>query len=90
MTIYKDKILLIPQGIRDGNCRIGDVLSGIIAGLLAQDYTYHCCISRRLPTRNGGDIASEKSEHMLMASDLIDNLGVAFKIKTTSFENNVV
>jgi len=82
MTIYKDKIFINSTGNPGmATAGSGDVLSGIIAGLLAQDYTPIIAAYLGVYLHGmAGDIASEKiGEHALMASDLIDNLGVAFK-----------
>jgi len=85
MTIYKDKIFINSTGNPGmATAGSGDVLSGIIAALLAQNYTPIMAASLGVYLHGmAGDIASEKiGEHALMASDLIDNLGAAFnKIK---------
>jgi NAD(P)H-hydrate epimerase len=63
----------------------GDVLTGIITGLLAQNYSsLDACILAVYLHGLAGDIAAEKlSEEALIAGDIIENLGAAFKqIKT--------
>ena len=63
----------------------GDVLTGIITGLLAQNYSsLDACILGVYLHGLAGDIAAEKlSEEALIAGDIIENLGAAFKqIKT--------
>lgn len=58
----------------------GDVLSGIITGLLAQSYpSLETCLLSVYLHGLAGDIAAEKlSEEALLASDIICNLGLAF------------
>jgi NAD(P)H-hydrate epimerase len=63
----------------------GDVLTGIITGLLAQNYSsLDACILGVYLHGLAGDIAAETlSEEALIAGDIIENLGAAFKqIKT--------
>jgi ADP-dependent NAD(P)H-hydrate dehydratase / NAD(P)H-hydrate epimerase len=63
----------------------GDVLTGIITGLLAQNYSsLEACILAVYLHGLAGDIAAEKlSEEALIAGDITENLGAAFKqIKT--------
>ena len=63
----------------------GDVLTGIITGLLAQDYSsLDACILGVYLHGLAGDIAAENlSKESLIAGDIIENLGAAFKqIKT--------
>jgi NAD(P)H-hydrate epimerase len=59
----------------------GDVLTGIIAALLAQGYSsLEACMLGVYVHGAAGDIAAAKSsEEALIASDIIDNLGGAFK-----------
>ena len=59
----------------------GDVLTGIITGLLAQKYTsLHACILGVYLHGLAGDIgAKRRSKEALIAGDIIDNLGEAFK-----------
>ena len=59
----------------------GDVLSGIITGLLAQDYSSeHAAILGVYVHGLAGDIAAEKfSREAMIASDIIECLGDAFK-----------
>ncbi|GHT54553.1 hypothetical protein FACS189451_02710 [Bacteroidia bacterium] len=59
----------------------GDVLTGIILGLLAQSYTpLHAALAGVFLHGLAGDIAASKnSEESMIASDIIDNLGEAFK-----------
>lgn len=59
----------------------GDVLSGIITGLLARGYTpLHSCIFGTYLHGIAGDIAAEKlSEEAMLAGDIINSLGEAFK-----------
>jgi ADP-dependent NAD(P)H-hydrate dehydratase / NAD(P)H-hydrate epimerase len=58
----------------------GDVLTGIITGLLAQAYTPEEAALLGVYLHGlGGDIAAEKlSEEALIASDIIENIGTAF------------
>ena len=60
----------------------GDVLTGIITGLLAQGYTQkNACILGVYLHGLSGDIAAEKlSQEAMIASDIIQYLGEAFKI----------
>ena len=59
----------------------GDVLTGIILGLLAQSYSpLNASLTGVFLHGLAGDIAaSEKSQESLIASDIIENLGLAFK-----------
>lgn len=59
----------------------GDVLTGLITGLLAQHYSsLHACILGVYLHGLAGDIAAEKfSQPAMIAGDIIDNLGNAFK-----------
>jgi len=59
----------------------GDVLTGILTGLLAQGYTsLDACMLGVYLHGLAGDIAAEKfSQEAMIASDIIDNLGQAFK-----------
>lgn len=93
MTIYKDEIFINSTGNPGmATAGSGDVLSGIIAGLIAQKYSpliaaYLGVFMHGL----AGDFAQEKmGMHAMTASDLIDNLGNAFnKIKTTLFKKTM-
>lgn len=60
----------------------GDVLTGIITGLLAQKYTsLDACILGVYLHGLSGDIAAKKiSEEALIASDIFDNLRESFKV----------
>jgi hydroxyethylthiazole kinase-like uncharacterized protein yjeF len=59
----------------------GDVLSGIITGLLAQHYPpLHACLLGAFLHGLAGDIAAEKlSQEAMIAGDIIHYLGEAFK-----------
>ena len=59
----------------------GDVLTGIILGLLAQSYSpLNAALAGVFLHGLAGDIAAEeKSQESLIASDIIENLGYAFK-----------
>ena len=59
----------------------GDVLTGIILGLLAQSYSpLNASLTGIFLHGLAGDIAAnEKSPESLIASDIIENLGLAFK-----------
>jgi len=59
----------------------GDVLTGIILGLLAQSFSpLNASLTGVFLHGLAGDIAaSEKSPESLIASDIIENLGLAFK-----------
>jgi ADP-dependent NAD(P)H-hydrate dehydratase / NAD(P)H-hydrate epimerase len=59
----------------------GDVLTGIITGLLAQKYSsLNACILGVYLHGLAGDIAAGKlSQEAMIASDIIDNLGEGFK-----------
>ena len=62
----------------------GDVLTGMVTGLLAQGYTQleGCLLSIYLHGL-AGDIAAEKfSQEALIAGDIIDCFGEAFKTIT--------
>jgi ADP-dependent NAD(P)H-hydrate dehydratase / NAD(P)H-hydrate epimerase len=63
-----------------GTAGSGDVLTGIISGLLAQEYTpLEASILGVYLHGLAGDIAAEElSQEALMAGDLIENLGKAF------------
>ena len=58
----------------------GDVLTGILTGLMAQKYSsIETCLLGVYIHGLAGDIAADKlSENALMAGDIIDNLGNAF------------
>ena len=58
----------------------GDVLTGILTGLLAQRYSpLHSCLMGVYLHGLAGDIASKKiSQEAIIASDIIDNLGEGF------------
>ena len=60
----------------------GDVLTGILAGLLAQGYKpLHACMLGVYLHGLAGDIAAEKlSQEAMLPGDIILNLGAAFKI----------
>ncbi len=59
----------------------GDILTGIICGLLAQGYKpYEACILGVYVHGAAGDVAAEKmSEEGMIAMDIIDSLGEAWK-----------
>ncbi len=59
----------------------GDVLTGILTGLLAQGYSsVETCLLGVYIHGLAGDIAADKlSQNALIAGDIIDNLGNAFK-----------
>ena len=59
----------------------GDVLTGIVTGLLAQGYSsLDACLLAVFLHGLAGDIAADKlSQNALIAGDIIDNLGYAFK-----------
>ncbi len=59
----------------------GDVLAGLITGLLAQGYSsLHACLLGVYLHGLAGDIAATKhSQNALIAGDIIDHLGEAFK-----------
>ncbi|HET7114849.1 MAG TPA: NAD(P)H-hydrate dehydratase [Hanamia sp.] len=59
----------------------GDVLTGIVTGLLAQKYSpLNACILGVYLHGLAGDIAAKNiSEEALIADDIVDNLGNAFK-----------
>lgn len=59
----------------------GDVLTGIITGLLAQKYSpLQSCLLGVYLHGLAGDIAAEEiSQEALIAKDIVDNLGAAFK-----------
>jgi NAD(P)H-hydrate epimerase len=63
-----------------GTAGSGDVLTGILSGLLAQEYTpLEACILGVYLHGLAGDIAAEeRSQEALMAGDLIEYLGKAF------------
>ncbi|MDR3679153.1 MAG: NAD(P)H-hydrate dehydratase [Flavipsychrobacter sp.] len=58
----------------------GDVLTGIITGLMAQAYSAHeaALLGVYLHGLSGDIAAAEKSQEALIAGDIIDNLGKAF------------
>jgi ADP-dependent NAD(P)H-hydrate dehydratase / NAD(P)H-hydrate epimerase len=67
----------------------GDVLTGIITGLLAQGYdpSYAAILGVYLHGL-AGDLAAEKvGQEALIASDIIENLGLAFKKLTAKLQN---
>ena len=59
----------------------GDVLTGILLGLLAQSYSpLNAALTGVFLHGLAGDIAAgDKSQESLIASDIIENLGLAFK-----------
>ena len=67
-----------------GTAGSGDVLTGIILGLLAQGYPPQdaALLGVGLHALSGDLAASELSQHSLIASDLIENLHKAFKQMT--------
>ena len=58
----------------------GDVLTGIVTGILAQGYSsLHACILGVYLHGLAGDFATEKlSQEALIASDIVNSLGEAF------------
>jgi len=64
----------------------GDVLTGIITGLLAQKYSpLNACILSVYLHGLAGDIAAKNiSEEALIADDIIQNLGKAFIVVSTN------
>ena len=64
----------------------GDVLSGMITSLLAQGYTpLHCCILGTYLHGLAGDLAAEKfSQEAMVAGDIVNSLGMAFKELTNT------
>ncbi len=60
----------------------GDVLTGIILGLVAQGYSTAdaSIIGVYLHGMSGDIAAKQKGQHGLIASDLIDNIGYAFSV----------
>lgn len=71
----------------------GDVLTGILCGLLAQGYTEkEACILSVYLHGLAGDIAAENlSQEAMIASDIIDCMGDAFKqIKKNKLLNEIV
>lgn len=59
----------------------GDVLTGIITGLLAQGYTpFDSCVAGVYLHGLAGDLAADSlSQESMIAGDIIDNIGNAFK-----------
>lgn len=59
----------------------GDVLTGIVTGLLAQEYTSFEAAAIGIYVHGlAGDLAAKmEGQHALMASDIINYMGVAFK-----------
>jgi NAD(P)H-hydrate epimerase len=68
-----------------GTAGSGDVLTGIILGLLAQDYPPRdaALLGVGLHALSGDLAAGELGQHSLIASDLIKYLHKAFNIITT-------
>ena len=62
----------------------GDVLSGLLAGLLAQGMAPMDAARAAvyLHGRAGDDAARAKSQHALTAGDIVENLGYAFQALT--------
>lgn len=62
----------------------GDVLTGILTGLLAQGYTpEHACKIGVILHGTAGELASEKySENAMTAESVLDQIGNAFKLLT--------
>jgi NAD(P)H-hydrate epimerase len=58
----------------------GDVLTGMISGLLGQnkDALHACVLGAYLHGRAGDIAASEKGQHSLIATDIINNIPAAF------------
>jgi ADP-dependent NAD(P)H-hydrate dehydratase / NAD(P)H-hydrate epimerase len=67
----------------------GDVLTGIITGLLAQDYEpFNAAILGVYLHGLAGDFAAEKvGQEALIASDIVENLGLAFKKLTAKLKH---
>ncbi|MBT8196592.1 MAG: NAD(P)H-hydrate dehydratase [Bacteroidia bacterium] len=60
----------------------GDVLTGILTGLLAQGYSeLHACLIGVFIHGLAGDISADKmSQQAMLSSDIIDNIGAAYKL----------
>ncbi len=59
----------------------GDVLTGIITGLLAQGYSsLHACLLGVFLHGLAGDLAAMNGMESLIASDIVDHIGPAFKV----------
>ncbi len=69
----------------------GDVLTGIILSLLAQGYhAYQAALLGVFVHGKAGDIAAERyGEEALIASDIVENIGIAFKELKKINEKNV-
>ena len=63
----------------------GDVLTGIIVSLLAQGWSSHqaACAGVWLHGAAGDYAALESGQQALIASDIINNIGKAYKSLTT-------
>ncbi len=66
----------------------GDVLTGIIAGLMAQGYSSleSCLFGVYIHGMAGDQVRWEKGDYALIASDIISNLGKSFQLL---FRNNI-
>ncbi|MCB0636968.1 MAG: NAD(P)H-hydrate dehydratase, partial [Lewinella sp.] len=69
-----------------GTAGAGDVLTGILAGLLAQGYAplVTCCLGVWLHGQAGDLAARELEQESLLAEDIISQLGPAFKTLKSS------
>jgi hydroxyethylthiazole kinase-like uncharacterized protein yjeF len=81
ITVYKDSGYVNDSGNAGmATAGSGDVLTGVIAGLIAQDYPPFeaAFMGVYLHGRAGDIVAQEGSMEALIASDIIDYLGIAF------------
>lgn len=90
MTVFEDRIFVNSTGNQGmATAGSGDVLSGVIAGLMAQGYpSIEAAVFGVYVHGKAGDIGVEKSSfEVLIARDIIHNFATAFRELDESAEN---
>ncbi|GAA4271667.1 NAD(P)H-hydrate dehydratase [Aquimarina gracilis] len=81
ITVYKEQLYVNNTGNPGmATAGSGDVLTGIITGLLSQGYSpLHACVFGVYLHGSSGDLASQKNGfEAVLASDIISNIGSAY------------